>query len=81
VDDLELTEEYVFLNVGESEALLAKVYPYNANNQNIIWSTDDSRVASIEDGLITARSVGNTKVFAISEEGSYNDYCFVEVIN
>ena len=81
VEEIALNAEYVVLSVGESDVLLANVYPFNANNQNILWSSSDSSVVSVNNGIITAQKEGNVQVFAVSEEGNFSDYCYVDVIN
>lgn len=81
VDSIELNETYKVLGVGESEVLLATVFPYNANNQNIIWTTDNEQIVQVNNGIVTAVGTGNTKVYAISEDGNYADFCYLDVIN
>ncbi|MDD4211099.1 MAG: Ig-like domain-containing protein [Clostridia bacterium] len=79
VEEIALKEEYIVLGVGQSEVLLANVYPFNANNQKILWSTTDASVASVNKGIVKANKAGNVKIFAISEEGNFSDYCYVDV--
>ena len=80
VETVILNEEYFVMNTGTTQVLLANVYPFNANNQNIIWTSSDPSVATVEDGVITAISAGNVKITATSEEGAFEDYCYVDVV-
>jgi uncharacterized protein YjdB len=81
VESLAMDTEYFVLQVGQTEVLLATVYPFNANNQNILWSSSNPGVASVKDGIVSAHSAGNAQIFAVSEEGNFSDYCYVDVIN
>ena len=53
------------LVVGETTNLTITPYPNNASNE-VIWSIDDTNIASISNGLVTALSVGNTNIHATS---------------
>lgn len=59
------------LNVGESVQLAASFKPSNATNKTISsWGVADSSIASIDqNGKITAKKAGTTKVYAISTSG------------
>jgi len=80
VESLDLNEEYVVLEVGQTEVLLANIYPFNANNQNVLWSSSNESVVSVEDGILVAKNPGNVTISAISNEGGFVDYCYVDVI-
>lgn len=70
------------LYMGEpGTQLTANIYPSNATNQQVIWSSDDPEVASVDqDGLVTARSVGYTTIrVAAQENGAIQAACTVSV--
>lgn len=81
VENIVMNEEYVVMSVGETKVLLASIYPFNANNQNIIWSTSDANLAAVENGIVNASSVGNVRITAKSEEGGFEDYCYIDIIS
>ena len=80
VENIAMQEEYVVLSVGDTAVLLASVYPFNANNQTVLWSSSNNGVASVENGIVTAHNTGNVQITATSAEGGYRDYCYVDVI-
>jgi uncharacterized protein YjdB len=80
VESLAMHEEYVVMTVGESKVLLASVYPYNANNQTVLWSSSNEQIATVENGIVQAHQAGNVQIIATSEEGGYQDYCYVDII-
>lgn len=66
------------LNIGESITIVATVSPSNASNSSIIWSSDNSDVASVDgNGTITAFSSGTTTITATV--GDYYDECSITV--
>ena len=65
VSSIELSLQDVTLLIGSITTLTAKVYPENATNQQITWTSDDSSIASIDDnGTITALQIGETIITA-----------------
>ena len=65
------------LSAGEAFTLMATVTPENATYKTIIWSSSDSNVAKVENGQVTAMSVGNAVITA--QCGSVKAECFVTV--
>lgn len=55
---------------GGSETLTATVLPANATNKNITWSSSNSSVASVSNGLVTAVAVGSATITATSQSDS-----------
>ena len=80
VNGVSLNYNELELSVGGSEDLIAKVLPTNATNKEVIWSTTDEEVASVdENGKITALKVGETMIIVTTVDGGYKDYCIVKV--
>jgi len=77
---ISLNEANMLLQAGDSSNLIATVWPSDAYNQDVIWSSSDSTVAGIDDdGIITARSAGITTITAIAQDGGYIAICNVTV--
>ena len=56
------------LNVGQSQTLNGSVFPQNATNQNITWSSNNPAVATINsNGTITAHARGTTQITLTSQ--------------
>ena len=54
--------------------------PTNATNKEVIWSTADDEVASVdENGKVTALTVGETMITVTTVDGGYKDYCIIKV--
>ena len=78
VASIKLSEASVSLQIGESRALSAIVQPSDADYDVITWSSSDPSVASVTNGMITANSVGTTKITAIAG-GKTSTPCVVTV--
>lgn len=63
---------------GASETLPCTVTPENCT-EPVIWSSDNSRIVSVENGTITAQAVGSA-VITVSC-GAYSDTISVEVLS
>lgn len=79
VDSIQISKKNVYLAEGETAVLSAQVYPFNANNQNVVWKSSDESVVKVEDGFITAIKKGEAVIEVLSEEGGYKDTCNILV--
>ena len=67
------------LKVGESFTLVANVYPDNASDKTVVWTSDNESVASVYDnGNVTAVSLGTATITASC--GSVSASCVVTVV-
>lgn len=68
-------------DVGDSFSLLASVYPSNATDRSVTWSSSDSSVATVDRyGNVNARSSGSARIYAKANDGSgASDYCALTV--
>lgn len=59
--------------VGETTYATAAIYPINAINKNVQWSSSDTAVATISDkGEVHAISFGKAEISAKSEDGGFS---------
>jgi uncharacterized protein YjdB len=58
----------------------ATVAPSNATNQTVIWSTGDSTVAAVADGVVTAKAPGTATITATTTDGGKTATCSVTVV-
>ena len=77
VTSVTLNQVSIELKVGESVQLTATVQPSNATSKTITWSTSNSSVASIANGLLTAIGEGSATITASAGGKSAN--CTVTV--
>ena len=69
----------VLLNRGETITFYKDIQPDNATNQNVVWSSSDVNVASIEpygEGIqVSAVAPGKATITVTTEDGSFSNSC------
>lgn len=81
VTGLELSSKFGIVKVGDNLNLAASVIPANANNQGILWTSDNPGVAVVSEGVITGIAEGNTTITATTEESGFSQKFLVYVSN
>lgn len=57
------------LPVGGTLQLKATVYPENATNKDVVWSSSDETIASVNEmGLVTAVKIGYVTIIAVAQD-------------
>ena len=65
---------------GGTETISATVSPSDATNKLVLWSTDNSSVATVSsDGTVKAQEVGTATITAKSDDGGLTATCTVTV--
>jgi hypothetical protein len=68
------------LKPGETEKLTFTIFPENASNKNVTWSSTDITIATVDaTGLVTAIKPGSAKITVTTEEGNEKATCSVTV--
>ena len=70
VSSIGLSETEATMEVGEELTLTASILPDNANNKSVNWTSDNTDVATVVDGVITAVSPGECNITCASTDGS-----------
>ena len=69
VEGVRVNTAYKTLYVGESAQILATVYPSDAINTTITWTSSNPNVVSVDNGTITALKEGTSVITAKSYNG------------
>lgn len=77
VESVTLDRTTLDLTVGDTERLTATVLPEDAADKTVVWSSSDSSVASVADGLVTALAPGTATV--TTKAGGKSAECVVTV--
>jgi len=80
VTSVVLNQTNITLPVGEKATLKATVYPKEAFNTNISWASDNNKVATVENGVVTAVAEGVAIITVTTEDGYHTARCSVTVI-
>ncbi len=70
VEGVTLDKTTLDLTVGGTATLTATVKPDNATDKTVTWSCDNTAVATVADGVVTAVAEGTAKVTAHAGEAS-----------
>jgi len=83
VTGIELDQNTLTLTKGDSETLVATILPADATNKDIVWRSNDTNIATVDEtGKVTAVKKGTARIYAASaEDDSIEDYCIVTVNN
>ncbi len=80
VSEISLNNTTTSLGEGDTLQLNATIQPGNATNKNVIWSSSNNDVATVdESGKITAVKEGIATISAVTEDGNKTASCVVTV--
>ncbi|WP_161636315.1 Ig-like domain-containing protein [Saccharicrinis fermentans] len=79
VTGISLNIASVTIEEGKKEELEAILVPNNASDKRVEWSSSDATVATVDNGIITAVSVGECTVSVSSSDGNFSSNCIVTV--
>ena len=79
VDSISIDAEMMYLHVGEITNLAATIYPDEAYDKAYSWRSEDENIATVdENGTVTAKAYGRTKIIAEANNG-VKDSCDIIV--
>ena len=80
VSSIHIDPTTVTLKVGEQATISAYALPADATNPTLNWYSDNSTIASVEDGVVTAIKEGSAIIVVETTDGSnINERCRVKV--
>lgn len=79
VTSVSLDKEEINLIIGEEETLKTTINPNYAENKNVTWKSSDEQIATVKDGVVTAKRKGTTEIKVITEDGEKEAICKVNV--
>lgn len=79
VTGVTLNKTSVRLITSKTTQLTATISPTNAANKAVTWSTSNSSVATVTNGLVTAVSPGSATITVTTVDGGFTATCTVKV--
>lgn len=76
---IKLNKVTLSLKEDESETLTVSFIEMSPSTK-VIWTSSDEKIATVENGKITAKSIGTAIITVSTENGQYKDTCTVTVI-
>lgn len=80
VTGLELNKDSLSIYEGSNETLVATVSPINATDKTVTWSSSDSTVATVLNGVVSAVAPGTAIITATTTDGGFEESCTVTVL-
>lgn len=69
------------IKVGEATTLKANVLPADADDKTIVWSSENSDIASVtNDGVVSGHKAGTTKIIVTTNANGLKDECIITVL-
>lgn len=69
------------IKVGETTTLKANVLPADADDKTIVWSSENSDIASVtNNGVVTGHKAGTTKIIVTTNANGLKDECILTVL-
>jgi len=79
VTSVNLNNSSLEMYVGSDALLVATVLPSNATNKNVTWSSSNTNIASVSNGLVVSLSPGTTVITVTTVDGGFTGRCTVTV--
>lgn len=76
---ISLNKTSLSLYVGDSEILVATILPDGETNKNLVWSSSNEKVATVENGKVIAKSAGTAEISVSNADGTRKATCKVTV--
>ena len=81
VSSVSLNKNSTSLYVGDSETLTATISPSNATNKAVTWTSSNTSVATVSNGVVTAVAKGSATITVRTTDGNKTATCTVSVSN
>ena len=79
VTGMTLEKKSIEVEKGKTEAINAIITPENATRKAITWTSSDTNVATVTNGVVKGISAGTAIITATTKDGNFTDTCEVTV--
>ncbi|MBR4227327.1 MAG: Ig domain-containing protein, partial [Candidatus Methanomethylophilaceae archaeon] len=80
VENVSINTDRISMKVGESATLVATVFPSDATDKNVTWSSSKTDVAIVtSNGKVTGISEGTAVITVTTHDGCKTDTCIVTI--
>ena len=79
VSGITLDKTTASVNTGKNISLTATVTPDTALDKEVIWTSDNTDIATVENGVVTGVKAGSAVITAATKNGGYTAQCTVTV--
>ena len=79
VTGMTLEKKSIEVEKGKTETINAIITPENATRKSITWTSSDTNVATVTNGVVKGISTGTAIITATTKDGNFTDTCEVTV--
>lgn len=79
VTGMTLEKKSIEVEKGKTETINAIITPENATRKGITWTSSDTNVATVTNGVVKGISAGTATITATTKDGNFTDTCEVTV--
>ena len=79
VTNVSLSKSTLSIKQGKSSSISATVYPSDASNKTVTWSSSNTAVASVSNGAIKGLSQGTSTITVRTADGGFTASCDVTI--
>jgi hypothetical protein len=69
-ESIAIDYETVSIRLNESVTLTATVLPETTTEKGVVWSSSDENIATVENGIVTAHTIGEATITATTTDGT-----------
>ena len=81
VENVTLNSQNEELKIGDTVTLVATITPSNATNKNVTWSSDNTNVATVNNGVVRAVGEGKANIKVTTVDGNKTAVCKITVVD
>lgn len=82
VKELRMLDDEVAVKMGENRQVKYAVYPTNATNKSITWTSSNTDIATVSaDGVVTGKAAGHVELTAKTVDGGLEQKCEIIVMS
>ena len=79
VSSVTLNGSDIGVNVNHTYNLEASIHPDSAFNNRVSWSSSNTSIATVVNGVVTGKAVGHATITATTEDGQKTASCLIRV--
>ncbi len=79
VSGISLDQTALEMCAGDTITLTALISPEDATDKTVTWSSSNTEIASVADGIVTILSAGTADIMATAQDGSLKATCTITI--